>query len=54
MNKQVSNNRLLKLAAFLDTVPPERFKYDTWAGEDWKGKPDLSCGTTACALSAAC
>lgn len=46
MNKE----RLLKLAAFLETVPPERFDYNTWAGEDWQGKPDLSCGTTACAF----
>lgn len=46
----VGNRRLLKLAAFLRTVPRERFNYSTWTGEDWKGKQDLSCGTTACAL----
>ncbi len=42
--------RLLKLADFLDTLPPERFRYDRWVGDSWKGMQDLSCGTTACAL----
>lgn len=45
-----SNRRLLKLADFLDTLPPERFNYAYWVGHDWDGRPDLSCGTTACAL----
>lgn len=43
-------DRLLKLADFLDTLPPERFNYSHWVGNAWGGKPDLSCGTTACAL----
>ena len=42
--------RLLKLADFLDTVPPKRFDFRYWVGSTWKGKEDLSCGTTACAL----
>lgn len=47
MNKE----RLLKLADFLDTVPPARFRFDVWAhnkkGEEIKiGE----CGTTACAV----
>lgn len=42
--------RLLRLADFLDTLPSYRFKFDQWVGFDWKGAPDLSCGTTACAL----
>lgn len=42
--------RLLKLAAFLEKLPPERFDIRGWVGDDWKGKPDLSCGTTACGL----
>jgi hypothetical protein len=46
MNKE----RLLKLADFLDALPPERFNYGSWVGDDWKGMQDLSCGTTACAL----
>lgn len=46
----VGNKRLLKLAAFLRTVPRRRFDYSTWIGEDWKGAQDLSCGTTACAM----
>ena len=50
MNRTVSNRRLLKLAAFLDSLDEERFDYRYWIGNDWKGKPDLSCGTTACAV----
>ncbi len=42
--------RLLLLADFLDKLPPERFRFATWVGDTWGGKPDLSCGTTACAL----
>jgi hypothetical protein len=49
-NDKVYINRLLKLADFLMTVPKERFDFGSWVGEDWKGKPNLSCGTTACAL----
>ena len=30
--------------------PPKRFDYSHWVGEDWGGKPDLSCGTKGCAL----
>lgn len=45
-----SNRRLLKLADFLDKLPPERFDYSSWVGDDWGGRQDLSCGTTACAL----
>lgn len=48
------NRRLLVLADFLDTLPPERFDYNRWVGCDWAGRPDLSCGTTACALGWAC
>ena len=48
---QEGNARLLRLADFLMTsVPGIRFDYGSWVGSDWKGKPDLSCGTTACAL----
>lgn len=46
----VTKRRLLKLAAFLEKLPPERFDYDRWVGNDWLGEPDLSCGTAACAL----
>lgn len=42
--------RLLKLAAFLEKLPPERFNFGSWVGENWRGKQDLSCGTTACAM----
>lgn len=40
---------LTELVELLDTLPPERFDYNVWVGRDWKGAPDLSCGTTACA-----
>lgn len=44
-----SDRRLTKLCDLLDTLSPRVFTYDLWVGEDWKGDPDLSCGTTACA-----
>lgn len=50
INDATGNRRLLKLAEFLRALPRKRFDYSTWVGEDWKGAPDLSCGTTACAL----
>lgn len=54
MKKEVSpkvyKERLLELAKFLRKLPAKRFNFATWVGEDWKGKKDLSCGTTACAL----
>lgn len=46
----VYKKRLLKLADHLDTVKKKRFDFGKWVGDDWQGKPDLSCGTTACAL----
>lgn len=27
-----------------------RFDYSRWVGQDWGGKPDLSCGTKACSM----
>jgi len=47
---RTNKNRLLKLADFLSTLPRNRFDFSNWVGKDWGGKPDLSCGTTACAL----
>jgi len=44
------NRRLLVLADFLEKLPPERFDYSCWAGKDWGGAQDLSCGTTGCAM----
>ncbi len=46
----VGNRRLLKLAELLESLPPERFNYGHWVGENYKGRANLSCGTTACAL----
>jgi len=48
--RKIHADRLLVLAAFLEKLPPDRFDFGQWVGADWKGSPDLSCGTTACAL----
>ncbi len=45
--------RLLRLAAELDKLPPERFDFNTWVGLDWNGKQETLCGTTACGLGLA-
>lgn len=50
ITREESDGRLLRLAAFLEQLPPDRFDYSVWVGRDWKGATDLSCGTTACAL----
>ena len=56
MNKQkktwesVYGARLLLVAEKLESLPKERFYFNHWVGDDWKGATDLSCGTTACAL----
>ena len=49
----LSGKLLMMIARKLRTVAkrePERFDYQEWVGRNWKGKADLSCGTTACAL----
>ena len=48
--KSVYAKRLIKLAEFLEDLPRKQFSYEQWVGFDWKGAPDLSCGTTACAF----
>lgn len=40
--------RLLKLADFLEKLPPRKFAMRTWATAAKEGRP--SCGTAACAL----
>lgn len=50
MISKKAQRRLLKLAVFLRTVPRKRFDYSVWVGTNWRGAPNLSCGTTACAL----
>jgi hypothetical protein len=55
MSKQKSRGyifkrRLLKLASFLEALPRKRFDFNSWVGDTWKGKSNLSCGTTACAF----
>lgn len=46
----VGNRRLVKLAAFLEKLPRNRFDYSRFIGADWEGGQNLECGTTACAL----
>lgn len=46
----MNRERLLRLATFLDALPAERFDFSNWVGKNWGGMPDLSCGTTACAV----
>lgn len=49
---KVGSNRLLRLAAFLRTVPRKQFDYCVW-GESQTGekvKAEIGCGTKACAL----
>jgi hypothetical protein len=46
MNKE----RLMLVVKKLEELPPERFNFNVWVGTNWEGDPDLSCGTTACAL----
>lgn len=48
--RRIGNNRLLKVTKKLDTLPPERYYHGSWVGNDWGGRSDLSCGTTACAM----
>lgn len=51
----VSKRRLLKLAAFLRTLPRKQFDYSWWVTEVGEklqktGRPEIGCGTVACAL----
>lgn len=50
ITRRISNWRLGKLATQLFTVKPARFDFVRWVGDDWRGAPDLSCGTTGCAV----
>lgn len=50
VDRETGERRLRELADLLDSLPPERFSYASWVGRSWEGDPDLSCGTTACAL----
>jgi len=50
LRPSVYKKRLLKLADVLRKLPEAKFDYGSWVGNNWKGKSDLSCGTTACAL----
>jgi hypothetical protein len=47
--KKEARRMLLTLARKLEKLPARRFKYNRWVSGDWKGRADLSCGTSACA-----
>lgn len=47
---KVFNARLIKVAELLEGLKKAQFRFNHYVGEDWQGKPDLSCGTTACAF----
>jgi hypothetical protein len=55
VTKRTGNRRLLKLAAFLETLPRRKFDYMTWSSSIAPGEytKDL-CGTTGCAMGWAC
>ena len=44
----IYKDRLLLLADKLEEFDPSRFYFGGFVGNDWKGKQDLSCGTTCC------
>lgn len=50
VDRAESDRRLCRLVEILRELPDARFDYTQWIGTDWQGNPDLSCGTTACAL----
>jgi hypothetical protein len=45
-----SYKRLKMIERKTRQVRPERFHFAQWAGTNWQGKPDLSCGTNACSI----
>lgn len=49
---KTGNQRLLKLAKLLESVPRSKFDYTQW-GLQWDGRKN-SCGTKGCALGWAC
>jgi len=50
ITRETGLRRLLYLARLLEKLPRRRFYFGTWVGGKWKGSPDLSCGTAACAF----
>jgi hypothetical protein len=48
MNRHVSNQRLLKVARILDSVPEEKFDLRHWKRSPFPWEPE--CGTVACAV----
>ncbi len=50
MNKAVTVRRLGWLKETLLKVPDKRLYMGYWVSSSWGGRPDLSCGTSACAM----
>jgi len=47
----MNSDKLLKLAALLDTVDEDAFDYQVFVSADWRlGDAHLACGAPACAL----
>ncbi len=44
----IYDERLLSLATFLESLPPERFNFTQWVGKGYVPGPE--CNTTACAI----
>lgn len=49
----MNSERLGLLTKELRVWPSEQFFFGEWVGDDWGGMPDLSCGTTGCAVGVA-
>jgi hypothetical protein len=50
ITRKESRKRLMMIERKTRRVPPERFDFNRWVGNDWGGKWDLSCQTSACSL----
>jgi hypothetical protein len=45
-----SRKRLMMIERKTRHVNPKKFWFGSWVASTWQGKPDLSCGTTACSI----
>jgi hypothetical protein len=50
ITRKEARKRLMMIERKTRRVPPERFDFNRWVGNDWGGKWDLSCGTVACSI----
>jgi hypothetical protein len=49
-DEKTGDERLLRLAEFLDDLPPALFYFGSYVGTNYSGVLNKSCGTTACGL----